>query len=153
MKVFSLARARFRQRLAQPDLQAALGASPAGRVESAAQEESRKYVPGKRRINVLGVSLSVRLPQALLAELDLLVVELNEAAAHDLAADPVGRTEVIRRAIAEYLERRHAASPTFAKITARAAQIRAEQLAADGEEDITMAAVQAVAESLGGFDE
>lgn len=98
---------------------------------------------------MLGVSLSVRLSQALLDVLDAHVRELNEAAAHDLAAEPIGRTEVIRRAIAEYLERRNAASPTFAKITARAAQIRAEQLAADGEEDITMAAVQAVAESLG----
>lgn len=102
-----------------------------------------------KRIKALGVPASVRLPPALLAALDAHVRELNEAAAHDLAAEPVGRTEVIRRAIAEYLERRNAASPTFAKITARAAQIRAEQLAADGEEDITMAAVQAVAESLG----
>jgi metal-responsive CopG/Arc/MetJ family transcriptional regulator len=106
-------------------------------------------MPGRRRTKELGVSLGVRLPAKLLAELDAHVTALNEAAAHDLAADPIGRTEVIRRAIADYLERRNAASPTFAKITARAAQIRAEQLAADGEEDITMAAVQAVAESLG----
>jgi len=91
----------------------------------------------------------VRLPQALLAELDAHVLELNEAAAHDLAADPIGRTEVIRRAIADYLERRKSSSPTFAQITARTAQIRAEQIAADGEDDITMAALQAVAESLG----
>ena len=101
-----------------------------------------------KRIKALGAPASIRLPQALLDALDAHVRELNEAAAHDLAAEPIGRTEVIRRAIAEYLERRNA-SPTFAKITARAAQIRAEQLAADGEEDITMAAVQAVAESLG----
>ena len=105
-------------------------------------------MPGRRRTKELGVSLGVRLPAKLLAELDAHVTALNEAAAHDLAAEPIGRTEVIRRAIAEYLERRNA-SPTFARITARAAQIRTEQIAADGEEDITMAAVQAVAELLG----
>lgn len=103
-----------------------------------------------KRIKALGVPASVRLPQALLAALDAHVTALNEAAARDLAADPIGRTEVIRRAIAEYLERRNA-SPTFARITARTDEIRAEQIAADG--DITLAAFQAVAESLGGFDE
>ena len=44
---------------------------------------------------------SVRLPPALLAAVDAFVVKANEA--DPLSVEPIGRTDVIRRALADYL--------------------------------------------------
>lgn len=44
---------------------------------------------------------SVRLPPALLAAVDAFVVKSNEA--DPLSVEPIGRTDVIRRALADYL--------------------------------------------------
>lgn len=44
---------------------------------------------------------SVRLPPALLSAVDAFVVKSNEA--DPLSVEPIGRTDVIRRALADYL--------------------------------------------------
>jgi hypothetical protein len=50
----------------------------------------------------------VRLPPALLAVVDAFVVKTNEG--DPLGVDPIGRTDVIRRALGEYLAARGAIS-------------------------------------------
>lgn len=54
----------------------------------------------------LSAAFSVRLPPALLAVVDAFVVKTNEG--DPLSVDPIGRTDVIRRALQEYLAARGA---------------------------------------------
>lgn len=54
----------------------------------------------------LSAAFSVRLPPALLAVVDAFVVKANEG--DPLSVDPIGRTDVIRRALQEYLAARGA---------------------------------------------
>jgi hypothetical protein len=56
----------------------------------------------------LSAAFSVRLPPALLAVVDAFVVRANEG--DPLGVDPIGRTDVIRRALGEYLAARGAIS-------------------------------------------
>jgi len=53
---------------------------------------------------LLSTAFSVRLPPTLLAAVDAFVA--SENAADPFAASPIGRTDVLRRALVEYLTRR-----------------------------------------------
>lgn len=53
---------------------------------------------------LLSMAFSVRLPPALLAAVDAFVAAENSA--DPFAASPIGRTDVFRRALVEYLTRR-----------------------------------------------
>lgn len=57
----------------------------------------------------LSAAFSVRLPPALLAAVDAFVVKANEG--DPLGVDPIGRTDVIRRALAAYLSNAAAVIP------------------------------------------